>query len=162
MSRKHSTPRYLLASRGGPLFLKLLLDRVSTTNEANLTAIIHITETYRIKMSCAGENIKDAFKLFMVLYGNMSSLRDRKLPEDALKNLLTIFQSSSVPSFNNLFKDMEKECLNNEIKASINPSYKARSSKTSGDNNLGNNIESIHYVLAFAERVYRTFVQKGT
>ena len=152
---------YSLHSRGGPLFLKLLLNRVSTTNEANLKAIIHITETYRIKKSCKGENIEQVVELFTALYDNMASIKDGKLPEDALKNLLDIFQSTSVSEYNDLFKDMERQRLNNEIKASIDPQF-AATLATPGVDKLANNIESIHYTLRYAERVYRTFVQKGT
>ena len=151
---------YAVDERGGPLFLKLLLDRVTTTNEANLKSMIYITETYRIKKSSKGEDIESVVELFTALYDNMASLKNGQLPEDGLKNLLEIFQSTSVPSYNELFKDMERQRLNNEIKAAIDPAF-AATLATPGVDKLANNLTSVHYALTYAERVYRTFVQKG-
>ena len=150
---------YPVESRGGPLFLKLLLDRVSTTNEANLKAIIHITETYKIKRSCKGEDIETVVELFRALYDNMSSLKHGTLPEDSVKNLLHVFQTTSVSSFNDLFATMEKERLNNEVRASIDHLF---AKQPTGAIVLGNDMKSVDFILKYAERVYRTFVQKGT
>ena len=152
---------YATDERGGPLFLKLLLDRVTTNNESNLKAIIHVTETYRVNKACKGENIETVVELFTALFNTMSSLRDGPLPENSLRNLLTIFQSTSVPEFNDLFRDMERELRKNQVTGAIDPRF-ALSAQRPGAKLLANDIESIHFTLKYAEQMYRTFVQEGT
>ena len=151
---------YATDERGGPLFLKLLLDRVTTNNESNLKAIIHVTETYRVNKACKGENIETVVELFTALFNTMSSLRDGPLPENSLRNLLTILQSTSVQEFNDLFRDMERELRKNQVTGAIDPRF-ALSAQRPGAKLLANDIESIHFTLKYAEQMYRTFVQEG-
>ena len=148
---------YSIDKRGGPLFLKILLDCVTTTNKANLNAIIHLTKTYHINKVSKGEDIKQVVvDLFTALYNNTALMKEGKLPEDTLRNLLKIFQSTSVPAYNDLFKNMERQRLKNKIKASINPKFAATLLEP-GVDKLANNLDSVHFTLY--SLIHRTSLQ---
>ena len=61
-------------SHGEPLFLKLLLDQVTTTSEANLKSFLYIIETYQIKVSCPGEDVEKVVSMFDAIFDNVESL----------------------------------------------------------------------------------------
>ena len=98
-------------ARVGPLFLKLLLDQVTTTSETNLTSLILIIDTYKIKRTYIGEVISKVKSIFK----NISSLKHCTLPADAVKKLLQVFLTTSVDDFNELFANMLKQLANAEI-----------------------------------------------
>jgi len=107
----------------GPLFLKLLLDQVSTTSEANLALRILIIDTYKIESNCTGEDISKVVNMFKSIFENISPLKHGALPADAVKKLLQAFQTTSVDDFNELFANMLKQLTNAEIQAASTPSY---------------------------------------
>lgn len=146
--------------QGGPLFLKLLLDRVTTTSQANLAALKHIVETYRIKISCKGEDIETVVSLFTAVFDNISSLGNGELPDESTKKLLRIFQSTSVPAFNDLFQKQEQELFDVDLKVSLNPGY-LKAIKSTGITVLTNDMASVKFILAYAEKAYRNYVRSG-
>jgi hypothetical protein len=149
--------KYEADETGGPLFLKLLLEQVTTTSEANLKTLIHTIETYKIKTSCPGEDIEKVVAIFEAIIDNIESLRDGDLPADTVENLLILFQSTSVQKFNVLFENMQKDLDDADISSSMDPSFRLRSNVSS----LGNNIRSAKYVLTYAEKAYRNLLRKG-
>jgi len=92
-----------LNAYGGPLFLKLLLDQVTTTSEANLKQPILIIDIYRIKISCPGEEISKVVDVFTAIYENIVSLSNGELHIDSVKNLLKVLQTTSVSSPSMIF-----------------------------------------------------------
>ena len=152
---------YSPEERGGPLFLKLLLDQVTTTSESNLKALIEIVETYQIKTSCPGEDIDVVVPMFRSIFNNIESLRKgNDLPLESTRNLLRVFQSTSVDSFNSIFEDMEKQLINTEIQTAVNPDYVLYLTSIGGSV-LTNDSSSIQRVLQTAEVAYRNLLQKG-
>eukprot|EP00536_Pseudo-nitzschia_multiseries_P011681 jgi/Psemu1/29682/gm1.29682_g len=97
------------SEQGGPLFLKLLLDKVSTTGEASLNDLVHILEIYEIKRDCKGENISKVVDIFKAIFNSMKELRQGKgLPEDAVRNLIRVFQTTSVDEFKHAICQAQK------------------------------------------------------
>ena len=145
-------------SHGGPLFLKLLLDQVTTTSKANLKSLLHIIETYQIKVSCPGEDIEKVVSMFDAIFDNVESLRDGVLPSDSTDNLLKLLQTTSVPKFNAYFEMMAQELASAEIETAVDPNFRY---KATGTSDLANNMRSIKWILGYAERAYRNLVKKG-
>jgi hypothetical protein len=145
-------------SYGGPLFLKLLLDQVTTTSEANLKSLLHIIETYQIKVSCPGEDVEKVVSMFDAIFDNVESLRNGVLPPDSTENLLKLLQTTSVPKFNAYFAMMTQELASAEIETAVDPNFRY---KATGTSDLANNMRSIKWILGYAERAYRNLVKKG-
>ena len=150
--------RHEASSRGGPLYLKLLLDSVTTTGEQNLKSLLTIVETYRIKTSCPGEDIDKVISMFDAIFDNINTLRDGILPPDVVENLLIVLQSTSVPKFNTYFERFQNELIDTEIQVSIDPSYQFRHP---GSFAMGNNIKTVKHILSYAEKHYRNLLRKG-
>eukprot|EP00536_Pseudo-nitzschia_multiseries_P010750 jgi/Psemu1/26841/gm1.26841_g len=118
------------------------------------TVVVHITEINQIKEDCKGEDIKSVVELFKALCNNKASLHDGTLPENAVKNLLDIIQMTSMPAFNDMYRDLKKQRLNNEIKAAIDSLFAQTLQKDPGINHLSNNIASVNTVLTYAELIH--------
>ena len=149
-----------IESRGGPLFLKLLLDQVTTTSEANLKALVFIIETYKIKVSCPGEDINKVVAIFKSLFNNIAALRKGELPPDSARNLLKVFQTTSVDIFNNMFTQLEQQLAAIDIQITINPAN-LNLLKATGAIVLLNDMPTIKYILTYAQLAYRNLVQSG-
>ena len=148
-------------SHGGPLFLKLLLDQVTTTSEANLKQLLLILDTYKIKYCCcSGEDISQVVDEFTSIFENIIALNDGDLPVNSIKKLLIVFQTTSVDNFNALFDNIPKQLTNAEIQNSIDPSF-ALSLTSAGASALGNNMRSVSFTLSYANTAYcmLTFVK---
>ena len=146
--------------RGGPLFLKLLLNQVTTTSEANIKALTHIIETYSIKASCIGEDIDEIVTTFKAIFNNLEALKQGLLPPDSTRNLLRIFQTTSVTRFNEQFEQMEKQLMAAEIQRSVDPTFIVAPTGAS-QSDMGNNMKTINYIHGFAQVAYRNLVQQG-
>ena len=145
-----------------PLFLKLLLDQVTTTSEENLKQLILIAEIYKMKVSCPGEDISKVVDIFTAIFeNNIMALNDNELPIDSVKKLLNLLQTTSVDYFNSLFDNMSKQLTNAEIQNLIDPSY-ALSLTNQGVSMLGNNMTSTTFTLSYASILCRNMVQDGT
>ena len=97
------------SSFGGPLFLKLLLDQVTTTGEANLRALKATIENYSIKGNCPGEDINKVTDELGTVYKTINTLTGGVLPDGAVLRLKHILQTTSVPTFNEVFRGQELE-----------------------------------------------------
>ena len=144
-------------SQGGPLFLKILLDMVTTSSEGNLKALETILDSYQIKRSSPGEDIEVVVGLFTSIIETIIALRDNDLPSDAVRKLLKIFQTTSVDDFNDQFGEMERAYVRTSIRAQLTEFNIA----ATGEKGLLNDKHSAKYVLAYAERAYRDLVQSG-
>ena len=150
--------KYELDAQGGPLFLKLLLDRVSTSGESTLKSMMNTLKTYSIKTSCAGEDVKKVTSIFTAIVENIEALSNDKLPMDTVDGLLNLFQTTSVPIFNSKFKKLQEDLADAEINSKIDPNYRLRVRNTTA---LQNDLHSAKYVLNYAERTYRRLVKDG-
>ena len=150
--------RYPTAAQGGPLFLKILLDSVTTTGEQNLKSLIQIVETYRIKTSSPGEDVDRVVNMFNAIFDNIDTLRNGVLPPNSVENLLVVFQSTSVPKFNSYFERFQNQLIDTEIQAAIDPSFQFHGQ---GTIRLGNNMKSVKHILSYAETHYRNLLRKG-
>ena len=64
--------------------------------------MITIIKTYQIKTSCKGEVVTDVVDLFCSISDSMAAIYDDKLPKEYVQQIITIFTTTSVPSFNAL------------------------------------------------------------
>ena len=103
--------RFDKEAHGGPLFFHLICNETSTTKESNRRAMITIIKTYRIKISCKGEVISDVVDLFRAITDTMSAIHDDCLPEDYVQQIITIFTTTSVPDFNQLFEKLKTDLI---------------------------------------------------
>ena len=149
--------KHPIDEQGGPLFLKIMLDLVTTSAEANLRAIEVVLDTYKIKTSCPGEDIETVVGLFTAIFDTLGSLRDGELPADSVKKLLGIFQTTSVDDFNSQFETLEKAYVQAGIRYQLDSEFGIRSSSS----DLKNNMKSAKYTLAYAEKAYRDLLQSG-
>ena len=117
--------------------------------------MITIIKTYQIKTSCKTEVFSDVVDLFRSISETMAAIYDNKLPEDYAQQITTIFTTTSVPSFINLFDKLCNNLISMELQASINMSM------LSTCVHLENNTKTVDYALKYAQTVYTDFVQKG-
>lgn len=144
-------------SQGGPLLLKLILDETTTTADSNLKALLTIVETYKIKTSIKGERISDVVDLFRSISLTVYALNNDKLPSDFVKHYIDIFTTSSVTIFNDLFEDLKKQLMASRLQASITK-FKLN---PAGSNLLSNDMNTIDFVLEYANRAYLDLFQSG-
>jgi hypothetical protein len=145
--------------RGGPLFFKLLNDETTTNSDANKKALIVIVDTYKIRSNCIGEHIPDVVDLFRSVTDTVHALHDDSLPDEYVDNLITIFTTTSVEEFNDLFESLKKQLFASQLQASITSSLIVPSAGTSS---LTNNLEGATYVLEYAGKAFYTLSQKGS
>ena len=158
-SKVYSTMmRYETDAHGGPLFLKLLLDRVTTSGESTLKALQNTLRTYVIKSSCPGEDVEKVAEIFAAVIDNIDALSNGTLPAETVSDLLNLFQTTSVPAFNTKFERLSEDLSDAEINDEIDLNYRLRESNTSA---LSNDRRSADYVLHYAERTYRRLVKNG-
>ena len=117
--------------------------------------MLTIIKTYQIKTSCKGEVISDVVDLFRAITDTISAIHDDSLPEDYVQQLITIFTTTSVPAFNNLFEKIKTDLISMELQATLNMPM------LSPDVHLKNNMDSASYVLELACSVYNDFLQRG-
>ena len=110
---------YPIACHRGPLLLKIMLDLFTTTSEGNLKSLELILDTYQIKTSSPGEDIELVVGLFTSIIDTIIALRDGSLPADAVRKLLKIFQTTSVPDFNSQFNEFERAYVRTSIRPLI-------------------------------------------
>jgi hypothetical protein len=144
-------------SQGGPLLLKLILDETTTTADSNLKALLTIVETYKIKTSIKGERISDVVDLFRSISLTVYALNNDKLPSDFVKHYIHIFTTSSVVIFNDLFEDLKKQLMAARLQASITKFKLA----PAGSNLLSNDMNTVEFVLEYANRAYLDLFQSG-
>lgn len=103
---------YTEEEKGGPLFFVIMINAImSQTEEASLSLQ---TRLKRLDLKdIPGENVDKAVGLLRAVIRRLKIFN--RLPEDIVRTLLRIFQTSSVPAFNNVFANMEQQRLLNQV-----------------------------------------------
>lgn len=97
---------YPKEERGGPLYFAILINQIlSQTEEATLALQLRL-KRMEIR-NVPGENIDKVVSLARAAIMRLETFG--KVPEDLIRILLKIFQTSSIDSFNQIFHHMEKQ-----------------------------------------------------
>jgi hypothetical protein len=99
---------YDSVSHGGPLFLIILLSMLTTSDEATKTHIAEIFKNYSIKSSSVGEDVTSVVDLLQSLSNTLYSLKGNSFPDKFIDMVATIFTTTSVPDFNDMFEAVKK------------------------------------------------------
>jgi hypothetical protein len=97
---------YPTAEREGPLFFKIMMDKLQNNSEDAATHLILVVKSLKIT-DYDGENVDNVVSLVRGAHKRLLNLKSRTqkslLPDDFAETLLQVFQTSSVPEFNTLF-----------------------------------------------------------
>ena len=77
--------------------------------------MITIIKTYQIKSSCKGEVISDVVDLLWAITDTILAIHNDTLPEDYVQQLVTIFTTTSVDAFNQLFEKIKTDHISMEL-----------------------------------------------
>ena len=94
------------------MFLKLLLDHLVVSNDANEAALVDTVFNYNIKSDSKTEDIPQVFCNLSAITHTIMGICDHKenpLPDDYVQNLAKIFQTTSVEPFNQAFAKLEDD-----------------------------------------------------
>jgi hypothetical protein len=97
---------YPIESRGGPLYFILLMNQLLSQTEEAVLALQVRLKKLNLK-NIPGENVDKAISLARAAILRLETFN--KTPEDLVRNLLKSFQTTSVASFNEVFRHMEKQ-----------------------------------------------------
>jgi hypothetical protein len=103
--------KYHPMQRGGPLMWSLILQKISSRTEQQLDYLKQKVKQLRIS-SLEGENVDKAVSLLdaaLSTFKAASTPSTDRIPQEWNKDLLTIFQTSSVSTFNNLFLKIQQD-----------------------------------------------------
>ena len=164
---------YSPSQQGGPLFLKLLLDELVVSNEANLQALILTTTTYDIKSkNSEDEDIVEVVKLLSSISETILAIRNddqHPLPEQYVQNICKVFQTTSCEAYNTSIRKLEEDVIFNRRykKTAKSNRLQARRkgtflpSTTSTNLQLINDIESLEFLWQFALETYKELKEDG-
>ena len=111
--------------QGGPLMFLLILTRIQNNSESAITHLID--KVTKLKISkLTGKNVNTAVSLIKATYQvllSVSTSHRLYVPDDWNLVILKVFQTSSVPAFNEIFKDEEKLALCDADKYGGQPTY---------------------------------------
>jgi hypothetical protein len=99
---------YPRESCGGPLYFILLMNQLLSQTEEAVLALQSCLKKLDFK-NIPGENVDKAISLARAAILRLDTFN--KTPEDLIRNLLKTFQTTSVPSFNEIFRHMEQQRL---------------------------------------------------
>jgi hypothetical protein len=97
---------YPIETRGGPLYFILLMNQLLSQTEEAVLALQVRLKKLTLK-NIPGENVDKAISLARAAILRLETFN--KTPEDLVRNLLKSFQTTSVTSFNEVFRHMEKQ-----------------------------------------------------
>ena len=97
---------YPIETRGGPLYFILLMNQLLSQTEEAVLALQVRLKKLNLK-NIPGENVDKAISLARAAILRLETFN--KAPEDLVRNLLKSFQTTSVTSFNEVFRHMEKQ-----------------------------------------------------
>ena len=97
---------YPIETRGGPLYFILLMNQLLSQTEEAVLALQVRLKKLNLK-NIPGENVDKAISLARAAILRLETFN--KTPEDLVRNLLKSFQTTSVSSFNEVFRHMEKQ-----------------------------------------------------
>lgn len=154
--------------QGGPLFLKILLDRLVVSNDQNLRELTTSATKYNIKEQCPDEDINQAVKILSNVTNNIVALRhdrEHKLPENYIQHMLQVFQTTSVPAFNESFQKAETDLVYHRrfarTAATLGTSTHLPSAQSGAALLLANTPESASFVWEFAHSTYNELRESG-
>jgi hypothetical protein len=137
---------YPTAERGGPLFFKIMMDKLQNNSEDAATYLISVVKNLKIT-DYDGENVDNVVSLVRGAHKRLLNLKSRTqkslLPDDFAETLLQVFQTSSVPEFNTLFAHEKTQLELSELRT--------------GEKKY----PEISDILAFAEAKYRKLYATG-
>jgi hypothetical protein len=93
-------------ARGGPLYFIILINQILSQTEDAVLALQLRLKKLDLR-NIPGENVDKAISLARAAIIRLETFN--KVPEDLVRNLLKVFQTSSVGSFNEIFKHMEQQ-----------------------------------------------------
>ena len=144
-------------SHGDPLFLKLLLNRLLSGGETTLKRLnIHL-RTYSIKKDCLGKNVEKIAETFQTIIEQIYVLNNKTLPAESVSNLLHLFSTSSVNTFNQQF-----ELKKNEVRMSEAEALADLDSKFTTSSKIKNDLASAKHVCKIVTRLYLLEIESGT
>ena len=98
--------------QGGPLFFILMMNHLLSDTEEAAQSLNEGVKNFSIK-SVQGENI---YRVVSLLRGAMKRLQHiNKMPDDMVKTLLNVMQTSSVDAFNAQFNHIQKQRKQNAV-----------------------------------------------
>ena len=151
---------YETTAQGGPLFFKLLVDALSVSNDIQLLALQAVVYKYNIKTDCEAEDINDAVAMLKGITGSIYSAKENTLPELYVQKLLLVFQTTSVPPFNEEFKRLEQDLDRIETIKEIDPT-RLLAMKALGTTLMDNDLPSAKYIFSYALITYRKLQNSG-
>ena len=120
-----SYDEYLPIQQGGPLMLCLILQRIQNHSEQVLDLLK--TQISRLTLrSLQGEDVEQAVRLIKSTHRvlkNASTSYRSYLPIDFTKSVYTVFQTSSVPEFNDTFRDLARKIQTEADMAGVQPRW---------------------------------------
>jgi hypothetical protein len=111
--------------QGGPLILFLVLKKVHNASEQHLEHLKDKVETLKIS-DLEGENVDTAVSLINAAYSifiSSSIATQSRVPPEWSKTLIRVFQTTTVPEFNQIFKDEEKDARRDADKNGGQPQW---------------------------------------
>jgi hypothetical protein len=93
-------------ARGGPLFFVIMMELIMSQTEEAVIALQSKLKKMDLK-SIQGENVDKACSLCRAALTRLETFG--KVPDDIIRILLRIFQTSSVPAFNEFFHHLEQQ-----------------------------------------------------
>ena len=91
-----------------PLFLKILTDFLTISNDRTKESLLKSIKAYKIT-NIAGEDIQITHNQLLVTAKTLCVLNDGVLPPDMIKHYLTILTTTSCTEFNEQFLDLKKQ-----------------------------------------------------
>jgi hypothetical protein len=116
---------YHQMQRGGPLILILVLKRIHNASEQHLEHLKLKVENLRIS-ELEGENVDVAVSLVNAAHSifiSSSTATQSRIPPEWSKTLIRVFQTTTVPEFNQVFKDEEREARRDADKNGGQPNW---------------------------------------
>jgi uracil phosphoribosyltransferase len=97
---------FAVGKQGGPLFFILMMNHLLSNTEEAAISLNNRVKKFNIK-TVEGENI---FCVVSLLRGAVKRIQHiNKMPDDIVRTLLNVMQTSSVESFNQQFNHLQKQ-----------------------------------------------------
>jgi hypothetical protein len=136
--------------RGGPLFFKLLVDKVITSNENSLSALVSTIKKYKID-SDGKDDLPECLKVLEAGVNTIMAMREdgsnrSPLPDKFVVDLIAVLQTTSVPVFNEKMKDFHSSLDMDRLK--------------SGETTI-NTLLNLQQTFAFAKNYHKELFDEG-